>query len=75
MDEQPIQMLGEKREPEPMNEHHSRREDSEYVHKGTCSVFMFVKPLGGMRYTAASERRTRQDWAREVKKTVTEEYS
>jgi hypothetical protein len=74
MDEQPVQLLGEKREPIPMNEHHSKREDNEYVRKGTCSVFMFVEPLGGRRYVTASERRTRQDWAREVRKIVTEEY-
>jgi hypothetical protein len=74
MDEQPVQLLGEKREPIPMNEHHSKREDNEYVRRGTCSVFMFVEPLGGRRYVAASRRRTRQDWAREVKSIVTGQY-
>jgi hypothetical protein len=43
MDEQPVQLPGEKREPVPMNEHHGKR-------RGTCSVFMFVEPLGGRRY-------------------------
>jgi hypothetical protein len=74
MDEQPVQLLGEVREPIPMNEHHSKREDSEYERKGTCSVFMFVEPLGGRRYVRASRRRTKGDWAREVKVLVTEEY-
>jgi hypothetical protein len=74
MDEQPVQLLGETREPIPMNEHHSRREDYEYVRKGTCSVFMFVEPLGGRRYVSASPQRTRKDWAREVKSLVTEQY-
>jgi hypothetical protein len=74
MDEQPVQLLGEMREPLPMNEHHSKREDSEYVRKGSCSVFMFVEPLGGRRYVSALERRTRQDWAREVKSIVSERY-
>jgi hypothetical protein len=74
MDEHPVQLLGEKRESVPMNEHHSKREDNEYVRKGTCSVFMFVEPLGGRPYAAASERGTRQDWAREVKALVTEQY-
>jgi uncharacterized LabA/DUF88 family protein len=74
MDEQPVQLLGEKREPLAMNEHHSKREDNEYVRKGTCSVFMFVEPLGGRRYVSASRQRTRKDWAREVKHIVTEEY-
>jgi hypothetical protein len=34
---------------------------------------MFVEPLGGRRYVSASRRRTREDWAREVKARV-EEY-
>jgi hypothetical protein len=74
MDEQPVQLLGEAREAIPMDEHHSKREDSEYVRKGTCSVFMFLEPLGGRRYITASGQRTREDWAREVKKIVMEEY-
>jgi hypothetical protein len=74
MDEQPVQLPGEKREPIPVNEHHSRREDNEYVRKGTCGVFMFVEPLGGKRYVEASGRRTREGWAREVKSIVTEQY-
>ncbi|MDR1231367.1 MAG: IS630 family transposase [Spirochaetaceae bacterium] len=74
MDEQPVQLLGEARDPVPMNERHRKREDSEYVRKGTCSVFMFVEPLGGRRYVSASRRRTRQDRAREAKSIVTEEY-
>jgi hypothetical protein len=74
MDEQPVQLLGEKREPMPMNEKHSKREDNEYVRKGNCSVFMFVEPLGGRRYVCASRQRTRKDWAREVKSMVSEQY-
>jgi hypothetical protein len=74
MDEQPVQLLGDTRERIPMNEHHCVREDNEYIRKGTCSVFMFVEPLGGRRYVSASERRTRQDWAREVKSIVIERY-
>jgi hypothetical protein len=36
---------------------------------------MFVELLGGRRYVSASRRRTREDWAREVKRIVMEEYS
>jgi hypothetical protein len=74
MDEQPVQLLGEVREPVPVNEHHGKREDSEYERKGTRGVFMFVEPPGGRRCVSASRRRTREDWAREVKSTVTEQY-
>jgi inorganic pyrophosphatase len=35
---------------------------------------MFVEPLGGRRYVSAPARRTRKDWAREVKSIVTEQY-
>jgi hypothetical protein len=75
MDEQPVQLLGEVREGMPMNERHCKREDSEYERKGTCSVFMFVEPLGGRRYVSASRQRTRKDWAREVRSIVMEQYS
>jgi hypothetical protein len=74
MDEQPVQLLGEKREPIPMNEKHGKREDNEYVRKGTCGVFMFAEPLGGRRYVSASRQRTKKDRGREVKSIVTEEY-
>jgi hypothetical protein len=75
VDEQPVQLLGEAREPIPMNGPHRKREDREYVRKGTSSAFMFVEPLGGRRYVSASRQRTREDWAREVKSIVTEEYT
>jgi hypothetical protein len=74
MDEQPVQLLGEKREPLPMNEKHGKREDNEYVRKGTCGVFMFVEPLGGRGHVCASRQRTKKDRAREVKSIVTEQY-
>jgi recombinational DNA repair ATPase RecF len=35
---------------------------------------MFVEPLGGRRYVSASAQRTRQDWAREIKSIVNEQY-
>jgi hypothetical protein len=68
-DEQPVQLLGEKREAVPLNEHHSKREDNEYVRKGTCSVFMVVEPLGGRWYVSASAQRTG-----EIKSIVNEGY-
>lgn len=74
MDEKPYQLLGEVREPIPMTAQHCRREDNEYVRHGTCSIFMWHEPLGGKRYVSASQQRTREDWAREVKVLLTEQY-
>jgi hypothetical protein len=41
--------------------------DSEYVRNGTCSIFVFTQPLGGVRHVSVRERRTAVDWAHEIK--------
>ena len=42
-------------------------QDSEYVHHGTCSIFLFTEPLAGYRHVTALEHRTKVDWARQMK--------
>jgi transposase len=44
------------------------------VRNGTCDIFMFVAPLEGWRRAEITERRTREDWARQVKKLVDEDF-
>lgn len=66
MDEQPIQLLEDSRPSEPMKAGQVRREDYEYVRKGSCSVFLFTEPLAGWRHVQASERRTKADWALQI---------
>lgn len=63
MDEQPCQLLDDNLEPLPMRVGNSKKEDYEYVRKGTCSIFVFTEPLKGWRHVHASERRTKVDWA------------
>ncbi len=58
----------------PMERGKPLREDSEYVRRGTCSIFMFNEPLGGYRYVDAKEHRTKVDWAHQVKRLVDEDY-
>lgn len=41
--------------------------DSEYVRKGTCSIFIFTEPLSGIRHVTVRKRRTSIDWAEEIK--------
>ena len=53
MDEKPSQLLGDVREALPMTFQHCKREDYEYVRKGTCSILMWNEPLGGKRYVSA----------------------
>jgi len=67
MDEKPYQLLGEAREPLPMRPGDDQKTDSEYVREGTCSIFVFTEPLGGIRHVSVREHRTATDWAEEIK--------
>lgn len=74
MDEKPCQLLDEVRKPIPAAPGSVRKEDNEYIRKGTCSLFLFTEPLGGWRRCYASERRTKQDWAEQVRILLEEDY-
>ncbi len=67
MDEKPYQLLGDAREPLPMRPGGNQKTDSEYVRNGTCSIFVFVEPLGGKHHVSVHEHRTAVDWAHEIK--------
>ncbi len=67
MDEKPYQLLGEARQPLPMRPGNDCKIDSEYVRNGTCSIFVFSEPLGGIRHVSVREHRTATDWAEEIK--------
>ncbi len=77
MDEKPYQLLAHARAPIPATpgpSGHDLREDSEYVRHGTCSIFVWVEPLAGWRRVEALARRTRLDWAGQVKQMLTVDY-
>jgi len=74
MDEKPYQLLNEARIPIPMKPGKPERRDSEYVRHGTCSIFIFTEPLAGWRHTSVRERRTRIDWAHEIKELLDVHY-
>ena len=67
MDEKPYRLHGEAREPLPIRKGNNQKIDSEYVRKGTCSIFVFTEPLSGTRHVTARKRRTAIDWAEEIK--------
>jgi len=48
--------------------------DSEYIRKGTCSIFVFVEPLDGIKHVSVREHRTTADWAEEIKYLVDTSY-
>ena len=74
MDEKPYQLLGHARDPIPATPGSDRKEDSEYVRHGTCSIFVWVEPLRGWRHVDAQARRTKLDWARQVDRLLTCDY-
>lgn len=74
MDEKPKQLVKETRAPVPCAKGRPARIDYEYERNGTANVFLFVDPLRGWRRVEATERRTRLDWARQIKRLVDADY-
>jgi hypothetical protein len=74
MDEKPYQLLGHARDPIPAAPGHDLKVDSEYVRHGTCSIFCWVEPLAGWRRVDAQPRRTKIDWAGQVKRLLCVDY-
>ena len=66
MDEQPVQLIKETRQPIPATRRHAKRIDYEYERAGTASIFMFTEPLAGWREATARTSKTKLDWAVEV---------
>ena len=74
MDETSKQLLRDARDALPMAAGRRRREDYEYERGGVANVFMFMEPLAGRRWVDVTERRTKVDWAHQIKELVDERY-
>jgi len=74
MDEQPIQLFKETRVPLPMERGQPEKYDHEYERNGTANHFLFTEPLGGWRRVSVRERKTKQDWAQEIKVLLDQDY-
>ncbi|GHU45486.1 transposase [Spirochaetia bacterium] len=74
MDECPKQLIGETRSPIPAEPGKTECFDTEYVRNGICELFMFAAPLIGWRRAEITGRRTRQDWANQIRKLVDEDF-
>jgi len=48
--------------------------DYEYARNGTANLFMLVEPLAGRRHVAVTSRRTKLDFAKQMKELVDEHY-
>lgn len=75
MDEQPVQLLKDTRQPIPATATHAKRVDYEYERAGTANIFMFTEPLAGWREVAVRERKTKLDWATEMARLLEGRYA
>ena len=74
MDEQPVQLIQEVRQPLPAEEGKPERYDYEYERNGTANIFMFTEPLSGLRTVSVREHKTALDWATEVQQLLDTRY-
>lgn len=62
------------RQPLPLQPGRSARQDYEYKREGTANIFMMSEPLAGKRWVRVTERRTKQDFAEQLRIMVDERY-
>jgi transposase len=74
MDETSKQLLRDARQSLPMEPGRVERRDYEYERGGVMNLFMFLEPLQGRRWVDVTERRTKMDWAHQIKELVDERY-
>ena len=73
-DETTTQMLAHVREPMTARPGRPRREDYEYRREGTRNLFMTCEPRAGWRHVAVTQRRTREDFAHQMRWLVDQAY-
>ena len=74
LDETSKQQTKETRLPRPARPGASGVYDYEYERNGVSNLFMLFAPLEGWRQVEVTDRRTKVDWARVVRKLVDEDY-
>ena len=74
LDETSKQQVKETRVPRPARPGAVAAYDYEYERNGVSNLFMLFAPLEGWRRAAVTDRRTKVDWARQVKQLVDEDY-
>lgn len=74
LDETSKQLLGEVRDPLPVQPGRVRKEDSEYTREGVANLFMWCEPLGNRRHVTVTDRRIKVDWAHVIQDLVEVQY-
>jgi len=66
-DECSVELHADARPPEPPAPGRPARVDYEYVRNGTANLFVVVDPTAGRRHVTVTDRRTKADFARQMK--------
>ena len=74
MDEVSKQLLRDTRAPLPATPGKVQRVDYEYEREGVINLFLFCEPLQGQRWVTVTDRRTKADWAQQIKDLVDVRY-
>jgi hypothetical protein len=69
-DESTKQLVAETRLPLPMEPGRPERFDYEYERNGTANLFLLCQPLAGWRHVAVTDRRTKHDFAEQMRALV-----
>ncbi|MDG3004273.1 IS630 family transposase [Paludisphaera mucosa] len=72
VDEGGKRLIGEARPPPPTRPGSTAKEDYEYVRHGMADLFMAFEPLAGRRRVEVTERKTKADFARLLKRVADE---
>ena len=73
-DEKSKQLVGEICRPIPATPGRVACHDYEYVRNGTANVFLMVEPLRGWRHVSVTRRRTKLDFAQQMKELIEVHY-
>jgi len=74
MDESPKQLIKETRVRIPMKPGFEAKEDFEYERCGVANIFLASEPLKGKRHIEITERKTKTEWARFIKRIADKWY-
>lgn len=66
-DESSKQLINEVRPPMPPQPGQAARQDTEYQRNGVANLFMGFEPLAGWRHVTVTDRRTKQDFAHQMR--------
>jgi hypothetical protein len=69
-DEKSKQLIADTRPTQAAKEGRPKRRDYEYKRNGTRNIFVTVEPKGGYREVSVTKRRTKPDFAKEIRRIV-----